>query len=64
MNKWTDGKNVVVAAECPGEYWYPVVSLRRVSGSNYTPYQKGSASWLKAANRALANHAQSNFERR
>jgi hypothetical protein len=64
MNKWTDGKQIVTAKECPGEYWYPVVSDRRVRGASYTPYVKGSEAWLKAANRALASRARSNFERR
>lgn len=64
MNKWTDGNQIVTAQECPGEYWYPVISSRRVRGSNYTPYQKGSEAWKQAANRALASHARSNFETR
>jgi len=64
MNKWTDGKNIVVSSTCPGEYWYPVVNRKRVSGSNYTPYTKGSAAWVAAANRTLASAARTNFESR
>lgn len=62
MNKWTDGKNVVVSETCPSEDWYPVINFKRVHGSTYEPYKKGSAQWLKEANRDLSNRARSNFE--
>lgn len=65
MNKWMNEETgMIVKSETrpDGEYVYPVVSLRRVKGSSYTPYTAGSVEWRKAANAALANHARANFE--
>jgi hypothetical protein len=66
INSWWDGENessIVVAEECPGSLMYAKANYRRVSGSSYEPYIAGSESWKRAANRALAQCAQSNFER-
>ena len=63
-NVWTDGESRIVSETRPAGYWYPVVNFRRVRGSSYTPYMVGSPEWVKAANLALAEEAQANFERR
>lgn len=59
--------NIVVSEDRPidnsekQEWYIPVISLKRVHGSRYTPYVAGSKAWRDAANKALANEAQSNF---
>jgi hypothetical protein len=37
----------------PGEGWYPVVSERRVHGTDYKPYD-GYGDWVERANHVLA----------
>ena len=61
-NHWTDGNdNVIISESKPGEYWWPVVSERRVGKATYNPYQ-GNTEWVRTANRLLASHAQSNWQ--
>ena len=63
-NQWHNDKGKTISSESrPGEYWYPVINPRRVSGSKYQPYQ-GNSEWVRAANKLLASHARSNFETR
>lgn len=63
-NTWTDGAgNIIKSDERPGEYWWPVINPRRVTGDTYHPYT-GNGAWVRAANRLMASHAQSNWQRR
>jgi hypothetical protein len=65
INKWETDNGIVKSETRPeGEYVYPIIAMSRVSGSNYRPYVSGSKAWREAANKALANHARSNFETR
>jgi hypothetical protein len=59
-----DGK-IVKSEHMPddGDRWLANVNLRRVHGANYTPYT-GTGSWVREANRRLADDAQSNFAKR
>lgn len=63
-NLWSDGRAIVQSDTWPGEFFYPVVSNRRVRGSHYYPYSQraGSAAWVREANHLLAGIARSNFE--
>lgn len=49
-------------AEDQFNYWTPVVPRARVTGASYTPYHGGSE-WERLANAAMADEAQSNFQR-
>lgn len=65
-NRWTDGNEIVKAATCPGEYYYPIYAQWRVHGSTYRPYEyvAGSLDWVKAVNRAMASAARANWEQK
>jgi hypothetical protein len=53
----------VRSASRPGAGWYPVVALSRVHGAEYIPYD-GIDEWTMAANRRLADLAESNAQLR
>ncbi len=66
LNHWTDGATVFVC-ECEpasdGLWVVPIVTLSRVKGASYRPYQRGSPAWRYRANQRLARLAYANLER-
>ncbi len=66
INRWVNletWERVVSKQRLSGN-WKPTVSFKRIHGSNYTPYSRGSAAWNIAANYILAKTAQARFERK
>jgi hypothetical protein len=66
------GKNVwcnfgdterVKSATRPNGEWFAVYAANRVHGDKYTPYQ-GQSQWELSANRAMAEEAKANFQRK